>query len=249
MPAKAKKPKSPFEKARSVEESYARDLRRIAREVGRIIDSFPPGDPAMLPRLMEALRKYAEILRPWAESRAETMIKALDRQDDTAWRKATQAMSQGLRDELRSTPTGFAARALLGEQVELITSLPIKAAERVHRLAQEAVVSGSRSKDFIEEIMRSGEVTKARATMIARTETARVASVLTEARARHIKSEGYIWRTSRDADVRPSHKKMEGRYVAWDSPPTLDNLTGHAGCLPNCRCYPEPVIPRRLEGG
>ena len=155
MPAKAKKPKSPFEKARSVEESYARDLRRIAREVGRIIDSFPPGDPAVMPRLMEALRKYAEVLRPWAESRAETMIKALDRQDDTAWRKATQAMSQGLRDEVRSAPTGFAMRALLGEQVELITSLPIKAAERVHRLAQEAIVSGSRSKDFIEEIMRS----------------------------------------------------------------------------------------------
>ncbi|MDR0067994.1 phage head morphogenesis protein, partial [Acinetobacter sp. 11520] len=29
----------------------------------------------------------------------------------------------------------------------------------------------------------------------------------------------------------------------WDNPPTLDNLKGHAGCLPNCRCYPEPSIP------
>jgi hypothetical protein len=30
----------------------------------------------------------------------------------------------------------------------------------------------------------------------------------------------------------------------WDSPPTLDNLVvGHAGALPNGRCWPEPVIP------
>jgi uncharacterized protein with gpF-like domain len=36
---------------------------------------------------------------------------------------------------------------------------------------------------------------------------------------------------------------MEGKFVRWDEPPTLDNLTGHAGALPNCRCRPEPVIP------
>ena len=24
--------------------------------------------------------------------------------------------------------------------------------------------------------------------------------------------------------------------------PTLDGLTGHAGALPKCRCYPEPVV-------
>jgi hypothetical protein len=41
---------------------------------------------------------------------------------------------------------------------------------------------------------------------------------------------------------------MEGKYVAWDAPQTLDMMTGHAGEFPNCRCYPEPVIPRE-DGG
>ena len=36
---------------------------------------------------------------------------------------------------------------------------------------------------------------------------------------------------------------MEGKFVRWDSPPTLDGMTGHAGEFPNDRCYPEPVIP------
>lgn len=243
---KKQKPKSPFEKSRAIEEAYARDLRRIAREVGRIINSYPPGDPAAIPQMMEALRQYAEILQPWAKTRAATMLLQLNHQDERAWKKATQEMSLGLRAEVRTAPTGRTMRLLQAEQVELITSLPIKAGERVQKLATEAIVSGSRSKDFIAEIMRSGEVTKSRATTIARTETARAASMLTEARAKHIKSTGYIWRTSRDADVRPSHKKMEGKYVAWNDPPTLDGLTGNAGCLPNCRCYPEPVIPESI---
>ena len=37
---------------------------------------------------------------------------------------------------------------------------------------------------------------------------------------------------------------MEGKFVSWDSPPTLDGMTGHAGEFPYCRCYPEPVIPK-----
>ena len=244
---KKSRAKSPFEKARSIEEGYARDLRSVAREIGRIISGYDPADPAQRHAMSEALRKYATILAPWAKSKATTMLARLNEQDAKAWRKASAMMSAGLRAEVASAPTGIAMRALLGQQVELITSLPIKASERVHRLVQEQLVSGGRSKDIVAEILRSGEVTKARATMIARTETARAASVLTQARAEHIGSDGYIWRTSRDGDVRPSHKKMEGRFVSWDNPPTLDNLTGHAGCLPNCRCYPEPVIPKHLE--
>jgi hypothetical protein len=37
---------------------------------------------------------------------------------------------------------------------------------------------------------------------------------------------------------------MEGEFVPWDKPPNLDNMQGHAGEFPNCRCYPEPVIPK-----
>jgi len=91
--------------------------------------------------------------------------------------------------------------------------------------------------------MESGDVARSRALLIARTEVTRTATTLTQARAEHIGSEGYIWRTAGDGDVRPSHRAMNGKFVRWDSPPTLDNLTGHAGCVPNCRCYAEPVIP------
>jgi hypothetical protein len=37
--------------------------------------------------------------------------------------------------------------------------------------------------------------------------------------------------------------KMKDKFVRWDNPPTLDGMTGHAGCLPNCKCWSEVQIP------
>jgi hypothetical protein len=39
---------------------------------------------------------------------------------------------------------------------------------------------------------------------------------------------------------------MEGKFVEWGKPPTLDNYTAHCGEFANCRCFPEPIIPDRF---
>lgn len=46
----------------------------------------------------------------------------------------------------------------------------------------------------------------------------------------------YIWRTSGDDKVRPSHAINNGRIFSWDNPPE----TGHPGEDYNCRCWAEP---------
>jgi SPP1 gp7 family putative phage head morphogenesis protein len=89
-------------------------------------------------------------------------------------------------------------------------------------------------------------VTESRAMLIARTEVAKANASINEARALSVGSEGYIWRTAGDADVRESHAEMDGQYVAWSDPPTLsDGTTTHAGAIYNCRCYSESVLPTR----
>ncbi|MBB4017370.1 SPP1 gp7 family putative phage head morphogenesis protein [Chelatococcus caeni] len=235
--------RSAFTRARKLEARYAAQLRRIARHVGEIVEAFPPGDPEALPRLDAALQRYAETIRPWAEAVGQRMVSEIAARDERAWMQASREMAAELRREIRTAPTGQAMREALAEQVKLITSLPTEAAERVHRLTLEGIENASRASEIAKEIMRSGEVTESRANLIARTEVGRVSTELTKARAKHIGSTGYIWRTAGDSDVRDSHRRMAGKFVAWDDPPTLDGLTGHAGALPNCRCYPEPVIP------
>lgn len=152
-------------------------------------------------------------------------------------------MGRSLRKEIEEAPTGEILEELLRLQVDLITSLPREAARRVQEIATGTLFSGARSDELRREILRTGDVTESRARLIARTETSRAAASLMQARAQHVGSDGYIWRTVKDFRVRHSHEHMEGQFVKWDDPPTLDNLTGHAGCLPNCRCWAEPVLP------
>ena len=96
-----------------------------------------------------------------------------------------------------------------------------------------------------EAIYATGHVTKGRANLIARTEVARTSSKLVEARARHVGSDGYIWRTAGDADVRREHRVLNGKYFRWGDPPVAGSAgeRAHAGQIYNCRCVPEPVVP------
>lgn len=159
------------------------------------------------------------------------------------WREHSRDMGVALRREIENAPTGEVLRQLQAEQVYLIKSIPLDAAQRVHDLATEATITSTRASEIAKAILASESVSESKARLIARTEVSRAASNLVQARATWAGSDGYIWRTSGDADVRPSHAAMEGKYVRWSSPPTLDNLKGHAGCLPNCRCFSEPMFP------
>lgn len=230
-------------KTNRAERRYQSQLSKVARQVGDIINGFPPDDPAAVPTITQVLDRYAEALNDWAVATASRMIEEVNQQDRKAWALMSENMAKALGEEIRNAPTGQAMRGLLSEQVTLIKSIPIEAAQRVHDLTLKGIEDGTRASEIAKQIMESGDVAESRAQLIARTEVSRTASTLTEARAKAVGSEGYIWRTSGDTDVRHSHKEMNGKFVRWDSPPTLDKLTGHAGCLPNCRCYPDPVIP------
>ncbi|WP_230623739.1 phage minor head protein [Chromobacterium violaceum] len=218
----------------------------MAHHIGAIINAFPTGAPESAPKIDSILRRYAEALTEWAEATAGRMLANVQHQDVQAWMGMSAEMSKALRNEIRGSPTGAVMQSLLQEQVTLIKSLPLEAAERVHRLTLQGIEDGTRSSEIAKEIMRSGEVTASRAKLIARTEVSRTASTLTQARAQHIGSTGYIWRTCGDSDVRSDHRVLNGKFIPWDQPPVADSRTGaraHAGCIYGCRCYPEPVIP------
>jgi SPP1 gp7 family putative phage head morphogenesis protein len=243
MPRPGKRPHRP-PNTRKVERYYARQLRRIARHVSDIVGAFPAGDPSVENVIRRALTDYSETITGWARMLAGQMVEQVSNQDEQAWRDRTREMAGWLRREIETAPTGQLMRALMDEQVTLIKSIPLEAAARVHEWTLRGQQDGTRAAEVAAEIRRTNEVTAARAMLIARTETARTASKLTEARSIHIGATQYIWRTSGDSDVRDSHREMNGQVCDWANPPTLsDGTTTHAGQIWNCRCYPEPIIP------
>lgn len=247
MRGSKRKIRSPV-RARRAETQFAAKLKGVAREVGRLIGSFDVvSNPETVPTLRTMLAKYAEALQPWATSVVSRMLAEVNQRDERMWATQAQEMGIALRKELHNAPTGQVMRQLMSEQVQLITSLPTEAAQRVHDLVIKGMEDSARADEVTREILRSGEVTESRAKLIARTEVARSASALTQARAQHIGSTQYIWRTSGDSDVRPGHRAMNGKVCEWANPPAVDEngrvMHHHPGAIWNCRCYPEPIIP------
>ena len=230
-------------RARKVENLYGQQLRMIAGYVDSMVKGFDVSNPTVYPSIVSALRHYAETLEVWAKNAAGRILTDIALRDEKTWMIYAQDISAGLRQEIRQADTGSVMQQLMEQQVTLIKSLPLEAAQRVHDLSTRAVIEGGRASEIAGLILVTGDVTLSRANTIARTEVSRATTAFTQARALAIGSTGYIWRTTKDGDVRHSHADMEGKFVRWDDPPTLDGMTGHAGCLPNCRCYPEPVIP------
>lgn len=233
-----------FFRAKRLERLYSGRLRKIARHVGDIVRDFVPNDFEQLRLLQETLVRYSQIIQPWANAVAGRMVAEVDQQDLASWRRLSKVMGRHLAQEIAGAPTGRAMRLLLDDQVKLITSLPVEAGRRVHDLTIQGLQDATRASEIAKEIMRTGEVTASRAMLIARTETSRTSTVLTQTRAQHAGSEYFIWRTSEDSDVRPMHRALNGRTFRWSDPPECDpGIHALPGAVFNCRCYCEPLFP------
>lgn len=234
-----------FAVAERMENEYLRSLRQLVRQVDHIIKGMAPnGVVKNSNELQQVLTQYSRTIEPWARAVAEKMVMRIARKDEFAWMHLGKSIGRSLRKEIQEVPTGEFLRKFLEEQVTLITSLPIDAAQRIHKLTLEGITEGTRAKEIAAEILKTGKVTESRAKLIARTEVARTASGLTMARAVHVGCRQYFWATSGDSDVRPSHKKMNGVAVDFDKPPEVDpGKFYHAGMFPNCRCFMIPILP------
>jgi SPP1 gp7 family putative phage head morphogenesis protein len=244
--AESEKTRSRFANARNAETWYGRALRRIAAAVETIIKGFDVTyDPDAIAKIENALGEYSKLLHPWAEAVSARLVEDLSRRDERAWIALGREHGAAVRHEIASVPVGNVYQQAMAEQVRLITSLPLDAAQRVHELATGSLYTGARPPEIIAEIMKTGEVTRSRATLIARTETSRASGEITSARAQYVGSPGYIWRTSRDRRVRPLHRKLEGTFHRWDDPPVSGENGERSlpGGIYQCRCYPEVLLP------
>ena len=235
--------------SRRAETHYAGQLRKLCRNIEFIVSGgLSEENPTDTSAIEQMLVAYANLITPWAETTAERMLRDVDQRGRRQWAQHSRMMSRAIREEIERAPTGSILRRLQDEQVTLIKSLPLRAAQRVHDIAMRGITEGTRGEDIIADIMQTGQVSQAKAECIARTETSRAASNLTQARAEYIGSTHYRWITSGDADVRDRHRKHNNKIFAWNNPPKSEpNLEPyHPGCGPNCRCISIPLLPEEF---
>lgn len=123
-------------------------------------------------------------------------------------------------------------KQLTEANVQLIESIHSQYLDKVKTAVTQAQIKGTLTKDLVAEIKKIGGVTENRAKLIARDQSAKINSSLTQARYEEMGITHYRWSTSGDERVRDSHAENDGKIFAYDDPPE----TGHPGFDFNCRC-------------
>lgn len=254
-----KQPNNKFVYSHSgISQRYESDLKQISNEVDRIVKKFPfrAGEEINLDdanELIEKLQTYSEKIYDWATNTANKMLIQVDKQSKKEWETHSQRMSLALKNELLKTNTGKALKQYLDDNVELITSLPLEAAQRVHDIVYKNIYTGKkRAETIAKEIYRTGQVTQSRARLIARTEVSRTATGLTKVRAESVDISWFRWNSIHDIRTRKSHAQMNNVLCRWDEPPNPEKLfpdkkaKPYGNYLPGatfyCRCQPLPLV-------
>ncbi|WP_436663557.1 phage minor head protein [Alicyclobacillus acidoterrestris] len=171
------------------------------------------------------------------------------------WRQAAKVNSKGaliyqaLMEEMNG-PLGGVLAAQIHRNAQYIKDVPADIARQMTEHIMSQSMQGLRHTDIAKNLQQLfPHMTDVKANLIARTETAKTATALTQSRSEMMGIQWYRWRTSMDDRVRDSHKIMNKVLIPWDDPPSPEELhkeasvgTYHAGCIWNCRCYAEPLI-------
>lgn len=244
-----------------IEREFWRALQKIAKQI--VMRVRKTESPRLIGIALDHLARSPEFVR-LSRAAATKMVTGLFSDQGHTWRQAAAANGKGriiyeaLWKELQG-PAGQRMRELIDDATYRIVTLPSDIGHDVADYVARESLKGRRASGIAEEIQKMfPEKTTARAELIARTQTSMTSTSLTWERAERLGAHWYIWRAVGDARTRHSHEKMEGVLVNWNDPPAPEDLFPilnadgkprrntlghyHAGCCPNCRCYPEPFI-------
>lgn len=113
-------------------------------------------------------------------------------------------------------------------------------AQEVESILVEALERGQGRQDIQQQLRQRLEVSKARASLIARNELGNAAGHAMRETQLEAGISEYVWYTAQDDRVRDMHRARHGKKYSWDDPPS----DGHPGQPIQCRCVAIPVVPR-----
>jgi len=129
-------------------------------------------------------------------------------------------------------------KTFTSSNVRLIKGIRDEALKNLEGVIFRGVSRGQSLADIQKDVQKTLGVTKRRAKLIARDQTASLNGELTKLRQQEVGVTRYRWQTARDERVRDEHVDNSGQFFEWSDPPS----TGHPGEDINCRCIAIPVF-------
>lgn len=235
-----------------IELQYSRSIKMLLNKIFKEFDFENPFE--YMDRIEEFVRtnEFYEI----SQLIAAKMITGMRVDNMRNWREAASISTKGreiykaLKLQMQGT-IGNLVKAQIDRNAFLIRSTPLHISREITSYVAEQQIRGRRAEDIVNDLRaKAPNLTRARANLIARTETSKASTALTRAQSFELGFKWYVWRTSEDGRVRSSHRHMDGVLIKWTNPPSPERLVNiktnlgfyNAGEAPNCRCYTEPLI-------
>lgn len=204
-------------------------------------DAWPAEVASLIDKLKIGVNKQTELFGP--ETTAQVTAKQVNAHNSSSWDRAKRSIL-GI-DILQAEPwLEEMTESFLYENAALIKSLGDQSTERLEGIVQRGLRNGTRAEDIANEITKVYSVQLSRAKLIARDQVSKLNGQLTRTRQTNLGLRDYIWRTSEDEKVRPTHREKNGNRYSWDKPPAD---TGHPGEDVSCRCVAEAILVSMLD--
>ena len=137
----------------------------------------------------------------------------------------------------------------------LIKSIAAQNLDKVETIVLTNIQNGNRSSEIVSDLQEQFGVTKNRAKLIARDQTIKINSDLSQMRQRKAGFKYFKWLTSKDERVRPEHVKISkdnvgygvGVYMYDDPPQNKKGEEIMPGDEVNCRCVAVPVLESQIK--
>lgn len=128
------------------------------------------------------------------------------------------------------------------ENLRLIKGIGGDQVSKLAAIFKPAQEAGTPHKDLIAQVKETLGIGERRAKGIARDQTTKFNGSIQSVRQQEAGITEFEWCTSKDGDVRPSHKKLQGQVFSWANLPVVDGQQAYPGSPPNCRCQAKPKI-------
>lgn len=219
--------------------------------------------PVEVDNMINALTIGLDVGGSDVKTRASQIALDISGQNQAQWQKILNATIGT--NVFQSEPwLGAQLESFVSQNVALVSKLKQEAAADLQGIIQRGMKSGLRVSEIEKEIRGKIKTVGNRAKFIARDQVAKANADIMQLRQENIGVAKYVWRTSRDESVRPSHKAMEGLTCLWSDPTVyLDddgNKRSRSGLSPagveqhpghdyNCRCTGEPMLEDIIGSG
>ena len=227
---------------------YEREMRLLWRQYGPEMAM----DASLASQARIALRRLQDRFARLFAKRAPTIVdKLLGRIDKAAANSLEQSLKQlsgGVTLKVAAMPGALAEamKASAIENVALIKSIPAQYHERIEGAVMRSIQSGGEGrKTLFDEIENIGGMSRRRAELIARDQTAKITTVMHKERAKAAGIRKFRWLHS-SASASPRHKHVEanGKIFEYDNPPAIGDKGQRVlpGQEISCRCVAVPVL-------